>query len=175
MEAGALDKVTGPRGPLKNSLLLHRFLEPPYGYVVGIGVWPVYLVLWYGTVFAAEILGLVPFSLSVIVAVAGLLVTSAVSALAMCVTAWRVSTARIREQSLVSSVFLLFALTLGYVYFGSPPLLPSPHAAIEPLGLDVFLEHALVTTGVLGLALGFAFSVFALLVFAFRSRLVGSS
>ena len=171
MEAEALDKWIDPRRPRLGSLLLHRFLKPPYGYAIGIGVWPVYLALWYGTVFAAEILGLVPFSLSVIVAVGGLLVTSVVSVLAMCLTAWRTPYARIRGHSLGISLFLLFAPPLAYVYFGSPPLLPSPYSAIEPLGLDVFVEHALITTGLLGPAIGFAFLFFALLVLAFRYRL----
>ena len=171
MEAEALDKWIAPRRSLRDSLLLHRFLEPPYGYAIGIGVWSVYLTLWYGTVFAAEILGLVPFSLSVTVAVGGLLATSVVSALAMCITAWRAPYARIRSHSLAIAVFFLFALPLVSVYFGSPPLLPSPSAAIEPLGLDVFVEHALITTGLLGPAIGFAFLAFALLVLAFRSRL----
>ncbi|NHN58947.1 MULTISPECIES: hypothetical protein [Halorussus] len=171
MEAEALDKWIDRRRPPLDSLLLHRFLKPPHGYAIGIGVWPVYLAFWYGTVFAAEILGPVPFSLSVIAAVGGLLATSVVSALAVCITAWRTPYARIRGHSLGISVFLLFALPLAYVYFGSPPLLPGPYSAIEPLGLNVFVEHALITTGLLGPAIGFAFLFFALLVLAFRWRL----
>ena len=171
MNAEALDKWFSPRRPPCDSLVLHRFLKPPYGYAIGIGVWPVYLALWYATVFAAEILGLVPFSVSVIVALGGLLVTSVVSALAMCITAWRAPYARIRGHSLAISVSLLFALLLGYVYFGAPSLLPSPHSVIEPLGLDVFVEHALITTGLLDPAIGFMFLVFALFVLVFRYRL----
>lgn len=44
-------------------------------------------------------------------------------------------------------------------------------AVIEPLGLRMFLEHALITTGLLGSTIGFSFLTFALLVVALRYRL----
>lgn len=171
MEAAALHKWTDIDRPALESLLIHRLLKPPSGYAIGIGVWTVYLAFWYGTVFAAEFLYLVPFWLSVVVAVGGLLVTSIVSALAMCITAWRLPYPRIRGHTVGVAAFLLFAPALFVVYFGSSPFLPSPYSAIAPLGLDVPVEHALLTAGLLGPAIGFAFLVFALLVLAFRYRL----
>lgn len=173
MEAAPLEEWLDP--PPFDAVLGHRFFEPPVGYAIGIGVWPVYLAIWYGTLFVAETLGLVPFSFSVVVAVGGLLVTSAVSVLATCVTAWRVPSARLRGHALAVSAVLLVAPLLGYLYFGSPPASLSPHSAIAPLGLDVFVEHALVTTGVLGPTIGFASLLFALLVLAHRSRLERTS
>lgn len=171
MEAEVLDKWIDLSRPDLDSLLLHRFLEPPHGYAIGIGIWPVYLAIWYGTVFLAETPGLLPFAVSIIVAIGGLLVTSAVSALAMCITAWRVPYTRIRGHSVRVIVFLLFAPTLFFVYFSPQPIFPSPYLAVEPLGLDVFVEHALITTGLLGPMIGFAFLSFSLCVLAFRYRL----
>lgn len=171
MESKALENWIDLRRPALESLLLHRFLKPPYGYAIGIGAWPVYLALWYGTVYAADVMALGPFSLSIFGAVAGLLVTSIVSAFAMALTAWRPPYRRIRRHTLGVSVFLLFAPALFVVYSGATPFVPSPSSAIEPLGLDVFVEHALITTGVLGPAIGFAFLFFAVLVLAFRYRL----
>lgn len=171
MEAETLDTWLVPCSSLLDSLLSHPLLEPPYGYAIGIGVWPAYLALWYATVFTAELLGAVPFSLSVVVGAGGLLVTSVGSVLAMCITAWRTPYARLRRQSPGIFVTFLFGLLTASVYFGSPPLLPSPYSVIAPLGLDAFGEHALVTTGLLGPAIGLAFLAFALFVLAVRYRL----
>lgn len=49
--------------------------------------------------------------------------------------------------------------------------MPSPYPVTEPLGLGVFTEHALLTTGLLGPTIGFAFLCFALLVGVVRYRL----
>ena len=167
----ALDTWSGSNTPVPDSLLLHWVLEPPYGYVLGIALWAAYLAVWYSTVYAAEILGLIPFSVSVVVAVGGLLVTSVVSASAICVTAWKVPYTRLREHFVRVSLFALLAPALLVVYFRPSPAVPSLNAAIEPLGLGVFVEHALLTTGVVGPALGCAFLLFALLVLVFRYRL----
>jgi hypothetical protein len=87
MASDALDNWICSRVPGLTSLLAHRFLKSPYGYALGITAWPVYLAIWYGTVFASENLAVIPFNVSVIVALGGLLVTSVVSALVMCISA----------------------------------------------------------------------------------------
>lgn len=171
MEAAALDEWLDVRRPALEAVLLHPLLTPPHGYAIGIGVWMAYLALWYSSVFAAETLEFVPFSLSVVVALGGLLVTTLLSAVAMSITAWRPRYRRIRGHALGLVVFLLAVPALFVFYFRAPPLLPRPSAAIEPLGLDVFVEHAVLTTGLLGPMIGSGFLSFALLVLVLRYRL----
>lgn len=112
-----------------------------------------------------------PLWLSITVTVDGLLVTSVVSVLAICVSAQRTPYARLRGHALGVLLFLLFP-ALGFLTYLRPPsALPSPYSATEPLGLSIFLEHALITTGLLGSTIGFSFLTFALLVVALRYRL----
>jgi|GEM_PF-6234570 len=171
MAADVPDTWSDTSVPVSDAVLSHWALESPAGYVLGIAVWSVYLAAWYGTVYAAETLGLVPFDLSTAVFLGGLVVTSGVSVGAVCLTAWNVPASRFRAHFVRLSLVALLAPVLCIVYFRPLSVVPSPYMVIEPLGLDVFVEHALLTTGVLGPAVGCAVLVFALLVLAFRSRL----
>lgn len=171
MQADALNTWIDSRGPDGSPLLLRRLLSPPYGYVLGIALWPGYLAVLYASLFVTEILELLPFAVSAVVFLSGLLVTSALSILVMGSTAWRVSTDRIRDQFFRTAVLLLLAPALFVVYTVSISGLPSPYAVIAPLGLDAFVDHAIITTVLLGPVVGFALLVFPLVVLVYRSRL----
>lgn len=160
-----LDKLTDSHGPDFESLPFQQFLRPPYGYVIGVVVWSVYLATWYTAVYVTEIRGLLPFRFSVVVALGGLLVTAVISAVAMSITAWRVPRGRIRGHFARVSLAILVVPILFFVYF------VSDLSSVDSSGLSVFTEHALLTTGLVGPMIGFAFLLFSLLVLGFRYRL----
>lgn len=158
----AFDEWTPTGGPETEPLPLQRYFESPTGYVLGVVVWPLYLAVWYGSVYVTEILGVLPFTLSIIIAVGGLFFTSVVSAAAIGVTAWQVPEARLRGHFARLSLFVLLAPALFYLYF------VSSFASISGSGLGAFAQHAIVTTGLLGPMLGFSFLAFALFVLGVR-------
>lgn len=167
MKAETLERWVGTSNSGLESLLHHRFLEPPYGYVIGVVLWPVFLsilsvwgVLQFGLPSTVVTLG------GLVVGVGGVVMTSMSSALVMGVTAWNAPYERVRRQSTLLFLSLLLAVPLFGLYFRWPSI-PYRHE----LGLSAFAAHELSKIVFLGPAIGFAFVIFPLVVLIHRSRL----
>jgi len=168
MEVKALEKWSDAAGSGPRSLLQHRFLKPPYGYVTGVILWPVFLSLisvW-AMLLQSGLPAIVDTAGGLVIGVGGFVVTSITSALVMGITARNTPYERIRRQF----GLLLLALPLAVVLFGlylQWPTIPYDHE----LGLSVFAAHELSKIVFLGPTIGFAFVIFPLAVLAHRIHL----
>ena len=166
MRAETLEKWVDTTDSRLESLLHHRFLEPPYGYVMGVVLWPVFISI-------LSVWGMLQFGLpSTVVTLGGLVVgvgcfvvTSMSSALVMGVTAWNTSYERVRRQSALLFLSLLLAVPLFGLYFHWPSI---PYS--DELGLSAFAAHELSKIVFLGPAIGFAFVLSPLVVLVHRSH-----
>ncbi|MFD1634307.1 hypothetical protein ACOZ4L_01085 [Haloplanus ruber] len=142
-------------------------LTPPYGYVIGILLWPVLLSLasvW-AVLLQSGLPALVDTLGGLVVGVGGFVSISVSSALSMGGTAWNTPDERIRRQFAALSL----ALPLAGLLFGlyrNWPLLPFR----DELGVTVFVAHELSKIVFLGPAIGFAFVTVPLGVLAYRCR-----
>ncbi|MFC4448346.1 hypothetical protein [Halorussus aquaticus] len=165
MRAETVEEWMDTSGPGPESLLRHRFLEPPYGYVIGVVLWPVFLSIV--SVWGVLQSVLPPTVVTVgglVVGIGGFVVTSTSSALLMGVTAWNTPYERVRRQS----VLLCLSLVPSALLFGLYLRWPSIPYRYE-LGLSVFLAHELSKIVFLGPAIGFAFVISSLVVFVYRA------
>lgn len=165
MRAKTPEKRVATSGSGPESLLRHPFLKPPYGYVIGVVLWPVFLSLV--SVWAALQSGLPSPVVTVgglMVGVGGFVVASTSSALVMAVTAWNTPYERIRRQFALLVLSLLLAVLLAGLYHNHPTFLYR-----RELGLSVFVAHELSKIVFLGPAIGFGFALFPLVVLVRRS------
>ncbi|WP_128476549.1 hypothetical protein [Halorussus pelagicus] len=166
MNAEPLETWIDTSGSGLESLLHHPLLNPPYGYVIGVVLWPVFLSI-------LSVWGLLMSSLpsSVVtpgglaLGVGGPVVTSMSSALVMGATAWNTPRERIRRQFALLSLSFLLAVPLFGLYFDWPTI---PYG--RELGLSVFAAHELSKIVLLGPAIGVAFLIFPLLMLGDRSH-----
>ena len=152
-------------GPGLESLLQHRFLNPPYGYVIGVAVWPVFLSILSGwnVVLQSSSPSFVGAIAGLVIVGGGFVLTIVGSALVLGVTGWNASQDRIRQQI----AFLVLSLLLSALLFGlylSWPTIPYR----SELGLSLFVAHELSKIVFLGPATGFAFMLFSLLMLVDR-------
>lgn len=156
-------EVDIPNSGLK-SLLQHRFLTPPYGYVIGILLWPANISLL-SVGYALSLSNLPPLIVTVGgVAVEGAFVmTSVVSALVMGITAWNTPDERIQRHVILLCLCLLPAALL----FGLQHEFPTPLRFELGLGLSASNELSKIVFR--GPALGFTSVVYSLVVLVFRS------
>lgn len=165
MRAESLEKWVGASGSGPESLLRHRFLEPPYGYAIGVLLWPIYvsvLSLW--IVLSPSFPTIIYTVGGLVVTVGGFVVTSMSSALVMGVAARNAPGERIRRQFALLFLFLLLAALLLGLYLQWPTV---PYR--YELGLSVFAAHELSKIVFLGPAVGFAFAISPLAVLVHRS------
>ncbi|UPW00764.1 hypothetical protein M0R88_01355 [Halorussus gelatinilyticus] len=149
-------------------LLLSRFLEPPYGYVTGIVLWPAFfsLVSVWGVLLQSGLPSIVVTVGGLAVGIGGFVVTSMSSAFVMGATAWNTPYERIRRQSALLFPSLLLAALLFGLYLDWPTI---PYG--YELGLSAFVAHELSRIVLLGPSIGLAFVFFPLAVFVFRYRI----
>lgn len=166
MEAETRETWADTPGSGPDSLLRHRFFNPPYGYVIGVFLWPVFLSLI--SVWAVLLQSGLPSIVStvggLVVGVGGFILASMSSALLIGVTAWNTPYERIRRQF----AFLFLSLGVAVLLFGlyrNWPMIPFG----DELGLSAFAAHELSKIALLGPAIGFAFAVFALTVLGRRT------
>lgn len=167
MGAETLEKRTTTVGPGPESSLRHRFLSPPYGYVLGVVLWPAFMSLlsvWYVLVQSGlpSIVGTVG---GLVVGVGGFVVTSVSSALVMGITAWNTPDERVRRQFAVLTPSPL----LGVLLFGLYRVWPTiPYG--DDLGLSAFVAHELSKIVFLGPAIGVTFVVVPLAILVHRTH-----
>ena len=165
MELKKFESWIGTAGPGPGTRLHHEFLTPPCGYVLGIIVWPVFLSSL--SVWAALYqVGLPSVAVTVgglVVVGGGSLLTILSSALVLSITAWNTPYERLRRQSALLLLSPLVAVLLYGVYRTWPLF---PHA--NEFGLSLFVAHELSKIVFVGPAIGFAFLLFPLMVFASR-------
>jgi len=168
MEVKSLEGWVGTAGSGPETRLQHRFLKPPYGYILGIVLWPLFLLslsVWAVLLQA----GLPSFAVTaggLVVGVGGALLTILSSALVLSITAWNTPYERLRRQ--FAPLFL--SLLLGGLLFGvylAWPMFPYS----DELGLSVFVAHELSKIVFAGPAIGCVFMLFPLMVLASRYRL----
>lgn len=169
MEVDALEKWMDTAGPGPETELHHKFLKPPYGYVIGVVLWPVFLsiisvwvVLWQSGL-PSVLPSVVATVIGLVVVVGGSLLTILGSALVLSITAWNTPYERLRRQSVLLFLSLLLAVLLFGVYL-TWPMFPY----WSELGLSVFGAHELSRIVFAGPAIGFTFMLFPLMVFASR-------
>lgn len=150
-------------GPRLEPLLQHRFLTPPYGYVLGVLLWPVFQVI------LSVSLGLSQSGLPSLVAivdgvvvVGGFVGTSVGSALVMGITAWNTPDEDIRRYV----ALLCLCLLLGVLSFSLYDELPTTYGS--ELGLSLFASYELLKILFRGPALGLASAFYSLMVLGFR-------
>ncbi|MEA1932635.1 MAG: hypothetical protein U9O06_13960 [Euryarchaeota archaeon] len=144
-------------------LFQHRFLTPPYGYVIGILLWPANISLL--TVGYALSLSDLPSPVVTVggVAVQGAFVmTSMISAVVMGLTAWNTPDERIQRHF----VLLCLCLLLAALFFRLQHEFPTPLRFELGLGLSASNELSKIVFR--GPALGFTSVVYALIVLSFR-------
>lgn len=168
MEVKTLEKWADVPGSGPESLRRHRCLEPPYGYVIGVVLWPVFisLISVWAVLLQSGLPSIVDTVGGFVIGVGGFVVTSTISALLMGVTAWNTPDERIRRQF----VFLFLSLLLAVLLFGlylNWPMIPYSYE----LGLSTFVAHELSKIAFLGPAVGFAFVIFPLAALAHRTHL----
>jgi len=167
MRTETLESWLDTGGSGSKSLLRHRFLKPPYGYVLGVALWPIYISIL--SVWGLLLFGL-PSTVGTLggltVGIGGIVVTSLSSALVMGATAWNTPHERIRRQFTLLSLSLLLAVPLFGLYRNWPTI---PYG--YELGLSVFAAHELSKIVLLGPAIGFGFVTFPLVVLVYRSLL----
>lgn len=168
MGAERLEKWVDTSGSGPEALLHHRFLKPPYGYAIGVLLWPVFISitsLWV-VLLQSNPPSIVSTVGGLIIVGGGFMITSISSALVMGATAWNTPDERIRRQ------FTLFCLSLilAVLLFGLH-LNPSLISYRSALGLSAFAAYELSKIVFLGPAIGFAFVIFSLVVLVYRSHL----
>lgn len=168
MEVKALKRWVGTAGPSPEKRLRHRFLKPPYGYVLGIIIWPIFISIL--SVWNA-LLQTGPPSIVVtvgglVVVVGGSLLTILSSALVLSITAWNSPHESLRRQFSFLFSSLLLAVSLFGVYLTWPMF---PYG--DDLELGVFVAHELSKILFAGPAIGLTFMLFPLVVLVSRYRL----
>lgn len=166
MNAETLSKWTGISVSGPGPLLRHRFLKPPYGYVLGFVLWPLNLLFY--SVSGVLLLSSRPSPVATVgsyVFIGAFALVSISSALVMAATAWNTPYERIRRQSRV----LLVALLLAVPFLGLFEMWSILPYGRELVGLT--LAHELSRFVFLGPAIGFAFVVFPLMVLGYRYTL----
>lgn len=149
-------------------LLDHWVLKPPYGYMVGVLIWPVFftvLSVW-GTLLQSDPPSVVVTVGGLAVGVGCFVVTSMGSALVLGVTAWNIPQEHIRQQFVLLVLSLLFAALLFGLYLNWS-MIPYRYE----LGLSAFMAHELSKIVLLGPAIGFAFMISPVVVLAHRTHL----
>jgi len=167
MRAKTLKRWAGTSGSGLESLLQHQFLKPPYGYVIGIVLWPVFISIF--SIWAVLQSGLPSTVVTIgglVIGVGSFVIASMGSALVMGVTAWNTPDERIQRQSALLFLSLLLSIPLFSLY-ANWPMIPYRHE----LGLSAFAAHELSKIVFLGPAIGFAFIISPLVVLVYRSRL----
>jgi hypothetical protein len=144
-----------------SSIPRHWLLTPPYGYVLGVGLWPVFAVLvsLWTVLIQAGIPSVAVTTGGLIVVFGGFIATFLSSATVLCLTAWNVSSTRLRQQFVLASVFLGLAVLL-FSLFGNWPTIPYR----MELGLSAFAAHELSKIVFAGPALGCTFGAVCLFV-----------
>jgi len=168
MEVKALEKWVGTAGPGPEKRLHHRFLKPPYGYILGIILWPIFisgLSVW-AVLLQAGLPSIAVTIGGLVVVVGGSLLTILSSALVLSITAWNSPHERLRRQFAVLFLSILLAVLLFGVYFSWPTF---PYG--DELELSVFVAHELSKILFAGPAIGFTFMLFPLMVLVSRYRL----
>ncbi|WP_135830329.1 hypothetical protein [Halorussus halobius] len=167
MAVEALERWVGTAGPEPEPRLHHRFLEPPYGYVLGISIWPLFLLsLSAWAVLLQADLPSVAVTVGSLVVVGGSLLAILSSALVLSITAWNTPYERLRRQF----VPLVLSLGLAVLLFGAYLTWPTfPYG--DELGVSIFVAHELSKVVFVGPAIGFSFALFPLMIFASRYRL----
>lgn len=168
MDIKIFEKWAGVPGSGSESLGRHRFLEPPYGYVIGGVLWPVFtsLITVWAVLLQFGLPSIVDTVGGLVIGIGGFVVTSTISALLLGLTAWNTPYERIRRQF----AFLFLSVPLAGLLFGlylSWPMIPYSY----DLGLSTFVAHELSKIAFLGPAVGFAFVIFPLTVLAYRNYL----
>ncbi|MFC4551439.1 MULTISPECIES: hypothetical protein [Halorussus] len=167
MRTETFDKWVDTSGSGLESLLRHRLLKPPYGYVIGVVLWPVFISII--SVWAALQSSLPSTVVTVgglVVGVGSFVVISTSSALVMGVTAWNTPYERIPRQFALLFLSFLLAVPLFGLYLNWPTI---PYR--YELGLSAFVAHELSKIVFLGPAIGFAFVISPLGVLVHRFHL----
>lgn len=152
--------VAGPDSPHG-----HRLLKSPYGYVIGVALWPVFLSLL--SVWAVLLQSGLPSPVAtvggLVVGVGGFVVASIGSAVVMGVTAWNTPDERHRRQF----AFLFLSLLLAVLLFGLYLQWPTIPYRFE-LGVSAFVAHEVSKIAFLGPAIGLSFVIVPLGVLVYR-------
>lgn len=167
MGAKPRERQVGLSPPGADSPRWHRLLKPPYGYAVGVGLWPVFLsILAVWAVLLQS--GLPPIVATVggaVVGIGGFVMTSVGSTLVMAVTAWNTPSERIHRDLALLVLFLPLAGLLVSLYL---------NGSAARLGFETemsaFVAHELSKIVVLGPAIGFAYITVPLGVLVYRSQ-----
>ncbi|WP_423743708.1 hypothetical protein V5735_11825 (plasmid) [Haladaptatus sp. SPP-AMP-3] len=168
MGTETLEKWVDASGSGPESLLQRRFLKPPYGYVIGIVLWPVFISIMsvWGVLLQSGPPSIVVTVGGLVVGVGSFVVASMGSALVMGITAWNTPDERIRRQLALLFPSLPLAVLLFGLYLNWPM---TPYRS--KLGLSAFVANELSKIVFLGPAIGFAFVISPLAVLVHRSRL----
>ncbi|MFD1640294.1 hypothetical protein [Halohasta litorea] len=159
---GFKKEVDVPRPELE-PLLQHRFLTPPYGYVLGVLLWPVFDVLisvWFG--LSQSGLLSIPDPIGGLVVLGGFVGTSVSSALVMGLTAWNTPDEHRRRYFALLLLCLLFGILLFRLHTTFTTILRFE------LGVSLFASHELSKIVFRGPALGLVSAFYALVVLSFR-------
>lgn len=168
MTVKVLEQWVGTAGPSPEKRLHHRFLKQPYGYVLGIILWPIFisiLSVW-NVLFQTGHPSIAVTVGGFVVVVGGSLLTILSSALVLSITAWNSPHERLRRQFSFLFSSLLLAVLLFGVYLTWPMF---PYG--DELELSVFLAHELSKILFAGPAIGLTFMLFPLMVLVSRYRL----
>jgi len=149
-----------------NSSFWHPVFHSPYGYVIGILLWPLNLFIFSVWGVLSLSYELSPFITVERYLFLGVFVSvSVTSALVMCVTASNTSYDRIQHQS----AFLLAALLLAVPFLGLFDTWPAVPYAPEMVGLvGDTIANELFRFLFLGPAVGLAFLIVPLVVLGYR-------
>jgi len=169
MMSNPLNKWVSTSDPLSvpDVLLNHQLCKYPYGYIIGVVLWPVFFLagsiwIWLSFFLFNADVGLI-FVVGGFVTVGAFVTTTLSSAIVMSVTAWNTPKERISRELALLFASLLLAVLLFGLYLSNPTF---PYRF--ELGLSAFVAHELSKIVFLGPATGFAFVSFPLAILVYR-------
>jgi len=164
MVSEAFKKEVDIPGPRLVPLGQHRFLTPPYGYVLGVILWPVFqLIISVWFVLSQSGLPSLVATVEEFVVLGGFLGASVGSALVMGIAAWNTPDERRQRYFTLLCLCLLPGVLFFSLYNNS-----STTYGFE-LGLSFLASDELTKILFRGPALGLVSAFYALVVLSFRS------
>ncbi|MFC7073151.1 hypothetical protein ACFQJ7_12185 [Halovenus rubra] len=162
MEREIPEKWVGNPGPPSGALIQNQILKPPYGYVIGIIIWPIFLSIISVSIAMSLQIGF--FLITSLIVVVGGPLTIISSACVLSITAWNTPDKQIQQYVAVLTALFFLSVPLFYLWATTGTVF------LQDRGLSAFAAHELIRIVFLGPAIGFVFVVFSLMIFASRYR-----